>query len=83
VEICAGSWVGSEKPFATKIVLFPLNDEESTTSGKIDIEAGRSIVKKLEAEFAERSVKKGAADAFDSILPKMRALARECCSGAG
>jgi len=79
-----GSWkfvldrgVGSEKPFATKILLFPLNDEDSTTFGKIDIEAGRTIVKKLEAEFAERSVKKGAADAFDSYLAEDARLLRE------
>ncbi len=79
-----GSWkfvldrgVGSEKPFATKILLFPLNDEESTTSGNIDIETGRAIVKKLEAEFAERSVKKGAADAFDSYLAEDARLLRE------
>jgi ketosteroid isomerase-like protein len=79
-----GSWrfvldrgVGSEKPFATKILLFPLNDEESTTSGNIDIEAGRAIVEKLEAEFAERSVKKGAADAFDSYLAEDARLLRE------
>ena len=79
-----GSWkfvldrgVGSEKPFATKILLFPLNDEDSAVSGKIDIEAGRSIVKKLEAEFAERSVKKGAADAFESYLAEDARLLRE------
>jgi len=79
-----GSWkfvldrgVGSEKPFATKILLFPLNDEESTTSGNVDRETGRAIVKKLETEFAERSAKKGAADAFDSYLAEDARLLRE------
>jgi len=79
-----GSWkfvldrgVGSEKPFATKILLFPLNDEESTTSGNVDRETGRAIVKKLETEFAERSAKKGAADAFDSYLAEDVRLLRE------
>jgi len=79
-----GSWkfvldrgVGSEKPFATKILLFPLNDEDSTSSGKIDVERGRSALTKLEAEFSERSVKKGALDAFDFYFAADGRLLRE------
>lgn len=79
-----GSWkfvldrgVGSEKPFATKILLFPLNDEDSTTSGKFDVEGGGATLTKLETEFSGRSVKKGAPDAFDFYLADDGRILRE------
>lgn len=79
-----GSWkfvldrgVSSDKPFATNILLFPLNDEDSTISGKIDTERGRAALMKLEAEFSGRSVTKGALDAFDSYLAEDARLLRE------
>lgn len=79
-----GSWkfvldrgVGSEKSFATKILLFPLHDEDSNFSGKTDIEGGRATLTKLETEFSERSVKKGALDAFDSYLAEDARLLRD------
>lgn len=69
--------VSSEKPFATNILLFPRNDEDSTIPGKVDIEGGRSALTKLETEFSERSVKKGAPDAFDFYLAEDARLLRE------
>lgn len=79
-----GSWkfvldrgVSSEKPFATKILLFPLYDEDSNFSGKTDIEGGRAKLTKLETEFSARSVTKGALDAFDSYLAEDARLLRE------
>lgn len=79
-----GSWkfvldrgVGSDKPFATKILLFPLHDEDSDYSGAVDIERGRATLTKLEAEFSERSVKKGALDAFDAYIAEDARLLRE------
>jgi ketosteroid isomerase-like protein len=79
-----GSWkfvldrgVSSEKPFATKLLLFPLNDEDSTFSGKVDLEGVRSTLMKLEKEFSERSVKKGVQDPFDFYLADDGRLLRE------
>ncbi len=79
-----GSWkfvldrgVSSEKPFATKILLFPLNDEDSSFSGKIDIEGGRAALTNVETEFSLRSVKSGAPDAFDFFLAHDARLLRE------
>lgn len=79
-----GSWkfvldrgVGSEKPFATTIVQFPLNDEDSTSNGKFNVEGGRASLKKLESEFSERSARKGALDAFDFYLAEDARLLRE------
>lgn len=69
--------VSSEKSFATKILLFPLHDEDSTIPGKVDLEGGRAGLTKLETEFSGRSVKKGAADAFDFYLAEDARLLRE------
>jgi ketosteroid isomerase-like protein len=79
-----GSWkfvldrgVGSQKPFATKLLLFPLYDEESTFSDKVDIEGGRSALMKLEKEFSERSIMKGVLDPFDFYLAEDGRVLRE------
>lgn len=79
-----GSWkfvldrgVSSEKPFATRILQFPLNDEDSTSGGKFDLDRGRASLTKLETEFSERSAKKGSADAFDVYLAEDARLLRE------
>src|SRR5262245_26784361 len=69
--------VTSEKPFATRIVQFPLNDEDSTTAGNFNVESGRASLTKLEAEFSQRSVSKGALDAFDFYLAEDARLLRE------
>jgi ketosteroid isomerase-like protein len=79
-----GSWkfvldrgVSSEKPFATTILQFPRNDEESTSSVKFDLDGGRASLTKLEAEFSERSARKGASDAFEFYLAEDARLLRE------
>jgi ketosteroid isomerase-like protein len=79
-----GSWkfvldrgVSSERPFATKTLLFPLNDEDSNFSDKVDIEGGRAALMKLEKEFSERSVQKGVVDPFDFYLAEDARLLRE------
>ena len=69
--------VTSEKPFATRIVQFPLNDEDSTTAGNFNVESGRASLTKLEAEFSQRSVSKGTLDAFDFYLAEDARLLRE------
>ncbi|HEU5239243.1 MAG TPA: nuclear transport factor 2 family protein [Pyrinomonadaceae bacterium] len=69
--------VTSEKPFATRIVQFPLNDEDSTTAGDFNVQSGRASLTKLEAEFSQRSVSKGALDAFDFYLAEDARLLRE------
>ena len=60
--------VTSEKPLIAKIVQFPLNDEESTRKLKTDYAAGRATLLKLEKDFSDRSVSKGAVSAFESYL---------------
>ena len=79
-----GSWkfvldrgVSSTKPFATKILQFPLNDDDSTSAGTSDLDAGRATLTKLESQFSERSGKKGALDAFDFYLAEDARLLRE------
>lgn len=79
-----GSWkfvldrgVSSEKPFATRILQFPLNDEDSTSAGKFDLGGGRASLTKLETEFSERSAKTGSSDAFDFYLAEDARLLRE------
>lgn len=69
--------VTSEKPFATRLVQFPLNDEDSTTAGDFNVQSGRASLTKLEAEFSQRSVSKGALDAFDFYLAEDARLLRE------
>ena len=69
--------ITSEKPFATRIVQFPLNDEDSTTAGNFNVQSGRASLTKLEAEFSQRSVSKGALDAFDFYLTEDARLLRE------
>jgi len=69
--------VTSEKPFASKIVQFPLNDEDSTTPGNINTESTRASLTKLEGEFSQRSVSKGTLDAFDFYLAEDTRLLRE------
>ena len=79
-----GSWkfvldrgVSSEKAFATKILQFPLNDEDSTSATIVDLEAGRATLTKLETDFSKLSDKKGALDGFDFYLAEDARLLRE------
>ena len=69
--------VTSQKPFAARIVQFPLNDEDSTATGNFNIESGRASLTKLEADFSQRSVSKGTLDAFDFYLAGDARLLRE------
>ena len=84
-----GSWkfvldrgVSSEKPLGTKILQFPLNDEDSTVAGKFDLDRGRAALLKLENEFSQRSAKKGAAEAFDFYFADDGRLLRESVAPA-
>ena len=79
-----GSWkfvldrgVGSDQPFASKVLLFPLHDDDSTSAGNFEIETGRATLTKLENEFSARSAKKGATEAFEFYLADETRLLRE------
>lgn len=70
-----GSWkaaldrgVSSEKSFATKLLLFPLQDESSVGDTKFDVSRGRAALLKLEEEFSTLSARKGATAAADAYL---------------
>jgi len=78
-----GSWkfvldrgVVSEKPFASKILQFPLHDEESTSEAKFNVEEGRALLRKLEKDFSDQSVTNGL-PAFDAYLAEDVRLLRE------
>ena len=78
-----GSWkfvldrgVGTGRPFGSKIIQFPLNDEDSTNAS-YNVESGRAALRKLEMKVSEQSVKKGTLDAFNSYLAEDARLLRE------
>ncbi len=60
--------VSSEKPFGSKVVQFPLNDEESDNSSSFNVVNGRTKLAKLESEFSEASQRKGTLKAFETYL---------------
>jgi len=79
-----GSWkfvldrgVASEKPFTSKVLQFPLHDEESSdyTQSNNGPE-GRTLLLRLEKDFADLVAKKGL-PAFDSYLADDVRLLRE------
>ena len=79
------SWIeasAATKPTTAKVLQFPLNDDESTSAGKFNLDAGRALLTKLENEFSERSARKGTLDAFDFYLAQDARLLRESV-GAG
>src|SRR5438105_5186774 len=70
-----GSWkavldrgVTTEKSFATKLLLFPVHDDDSIFDAKFDVTRGKTSLVKLEEDFSASSAHKGAAAAFDSHL---------------
>lgn len=69
--------VSSEKPFAAKVLQFPLNDEESGGSAKLDMVAGRAMLAKLESEFSASSASKGMVKAYESCLADDARLLRK------
>ena len=70
-----GSWkavldrgVTSGKPFSSKLLQFPGHDETDSYTPNFDVASGRAMLMKLETKFSERSVSKGALNAFDLYL---------------
>lgn len=70
-----GSWkavldrgVTTDKSYATKVLMFPLNDESSSVRANHDVAAGRTELLKLEADFSARAVAKSATTAQRAYL---------------
>lgn len=70
-----GSWkavldrgVSTNKSYATKLLQFPKNDQESDLKAKSNVAALRTKLLKLENDLSAASIKKGAVNAFDLYL---------------
>jgi ketosteroid isomerase-like protein len=76
--------VSSTQPYATKVVQFPLNDEESESSSKFDVAAGRTKMAKLESEFSDASAQKGTLKAYETYLADdVRLLRKDAAPAIG
>ena len=70
-----GSWkavldrgVSTDKSYATKLLQFPKNDEESDLTAKANVALLREKLMKLETDFSAAATKRGAVNAFDAYL---------------
>jgi ketosteroid isomerase-like protein len=79
-----GSWkavldrgVSSETPIAVQSLQFPSNDEGSKSKTNFDVVAGHAILLKLEQEFSQASLVKGARQAFEIYLADDARLLRQ------
>jgi ketosteroid isomerase-like protein len=69
--------VSSETPIDKQPLRFPSNDEGSNGKANFDVASGRATLLKLEQEFSQASLVKGARQAFESYLADDTRLLRQ------
>ena len=60
--------MSTDKSYATKLLQFPKNDEESDLTAKANVALLREKLMKLETDFSAAATKRGAVNAFDAYL---------------